>query len=558
MTLTADTVLVNGVVYAVDDDFSTAEAVAVRGEQIVFVGSTDDAMRLAGDETRVVDLEGRTVLPGFTDSHLHPVYSGKNLEVAVQLTGSKSLAEALERIKERAAELEPGEWLRGSNHWSIDALEEGRLPYRHELDEAAPDNPFWVNVAFHRAAANSRALEAAGIDRDTPESFGHGTGWVFKDEHGEPSGHLLESAMFAVMQQQPLESEEIVLAAVERVQDLFVENGITSVIDQGDVGPPFRNFPLMQRLWREGRLKLRWRMNHIGFEMAQMPVEAIHDHVATLRNVSGFGDDWLRMGAIGELVLDGFVEDHWSRAPYGEDHFGHGWCGIRLYNPDTILAICRAAAAHGLQMNVHCSGDGALDAALEAFEQIHGDAPISGLRWSLEHGGMNPTEANLRACRDLGIVVGTQQPLQYWHSKDIIAFYGREAEVYFPNRTWWENGIVLRGGSDFDTAPLSPLLGIWTILTRRTITGDVIGADQALPREEAVRMYTRNAAWSVFEEGRKGSLEPGKLADLVVLSGDLMAVPEDEIKDLEVLATVVGGQASYDPSGLLGKAVVAA
>ena len=470
MTLTADTLFVNGLIYSVDDDFSTAEAVAVRGVEIVFVGSTDRAMRLAGEDTRVVDLEGRAVVPGFTDSHLHPVNSGKNLEVAVQLTGSRSLAEALGRIKERAAELEPGEWFRGSNHWSIDALEEGRLPYRHELHEVVPDNPFWVNVAFHRAAANSRALAAAGIDRETPQSFEHGTGWVFKDERGEPNGHLLESAMFAVMAQEPLESEEIVLAGIERMQDLFLENGITSVIDQGDVGPPFRDFPLMQRLWRERRLKLRWRMNHIGFEMAPMPVEAIHDHVGTLRNFSGFGDDWLRMGAIGELVLDGFIEDHWSRAPYAEDEFGHGWCGIRLYSPDTVLAICRAAAAHGLQMNVHCAGDGALDAALEAFEAIHRETSIAGLRWSLEHGGMHPSEQNLRQCLDMGIVVGTQQPVPYWHAEDVIRFYGREAEVWFPNRTWWESGVVLRGGSDFDSAPVSPLLGVWAIVTRRTIT----------------------------------------------------------------------------------------
>jgi predicted amidohydrolase YtcJ len=558
MQLTPDTVLLNGIVHTVDDDFSTAEAIAWRGEEIVFVGDTEAARRLADEETRVVDLEGRTVVPGFTDSHLHPVYAGKNLEVAVQLTGSKTLAEVLERIKERAAELADGEWLRGSNHWSIDELEEGRLPYASELDQAAPENPFWVNTAFHRAAANSLALQAAGIDRDTPEAFGHGTGWVFKDEHGEPNGHVLESAMFAVMQQQPLETDQVLLAGVERVQDAFLENGITSVIDQGDVGPPFRNFPLMQRLHAQGRLKVRWRMNHIGFEMAQMPHEAIPDHVATIRNISGFGDDWLRMGAIGELVVDGFVEDHWSRAPYAEDHFGHGWCGIRLYDPDTILAICRAAAAHGLQMNVHCSGDGALDAALEAFEAIHRESPIGGLRWTLEHGGMNPTETNLRQCKEMEIVVGTQQPLQYWHSKDIIAFYGREAESYFPNRTWWENGITLRGGSDYDTAPLSPLFGIWTILTRKTITGDVIGADQVVPREEALRMYTRNAAWSVFEDARKGSLEAGKLADLAVLSGDLMSVSDDEIKDLEVAATIVGGRASYDRDGLLGGLVATA
>ena len=545
MKLLPDTVLYGGLVYTVDDDFRTAEAIGIRRDEIVFVGSNENAREIAGKQTRMIDLDGRTVVPGFTDSHLHALYAGKNLEQAVQLTDSRSIDEVLERIAKRASRTPPGEWIRGSNHWSIDILTERRLPYRDELDSVTPDNPFWVNTAFHRAA---------GINRETPERFAGGTGWVFKDpETGERNGHLLESAMFAVAQQESLPSDELVLAAIARVQDIFLANGITSVIDQGDISPPFRNFALMQRLWRERRLKIRWRMNHIGLEMADMPLEQIDSHIGSLRVASGFGDRWLKMGAIGEIVLDGFVEDFYSREPYGEQTFGEGWCGVLLYKPDTVLAICRAAAAHGLQLNVHCSGDGALDIALDTFETIHRDAPIAAQRWALEHGGLDPTENNLRQCRDMGIVVGTQQPLQYWHSKDIQRFGGHHTEEYFPNRTWHENGIVLRGGSDFDTAPLSPLFGIWTIVTRRNILDEVIGINQSIPREEALRMYTRNAAYSVFEEALKGSIEPGKLADLTVLSDDLMSVPDDAIKDVEVVATMVGGQAYYDPDGIFKK-----
>ena len=554
MKLLPDTVLYGGLVYTVDDDFRTAEAIGIRRDEIVFVGSNENAREIAGKQTRMIDLDGRTVVPGFTDSHLHALYAGKNLEQAVQLTDSRSIDEVLERIAKRASRTPPGEWIRGSNHWSIDILTERRLPYRDELDSVTPDNPFWVNTAFHRAAANSRALDAAGINRETPERFAGGTGWVFKDpETGERNGHLLESAMFAVAQQESLPSDELVLAAIARVQDIFLANGITSVIDQGDISPPFRNFALMQRLWRERRLKIRWRMNHIGLEMADMPLEQIDSHIGSLRVASGFGDRRLKMGAIGEIVLDGFVEDFYSREPYGEQTFGEGWCGVLLYKPDTVLAICRAAAAYGLQLNVHCSGDGALDIALDTFETIHRDGPIAAQRWALEHGGLDPTENNLRQCRDMGIVVGTQQPLQYWHSKDIQRFGGHHTEEYFPNRTWHENGIVLRGGSDFDTAPLSPLFGIWTIVTRRNILDEVIGINQSIPREEALRMYTRNAAYSVFEEALKGSIEPGKLADLTVLSDDLMSVPDDAIKDVEVVATMVGGQAYYDPDGIFKK-----
>jgi predicted amidohydrolase YtcJ len=549
--LEPDFILVNGRVYTVDDSFSTAEAIAIKGETIVRVGSTDDVRSLSGADTRVVDLEGRTVVPGFMDSHLHPIYAGKNLP-QVQFGECSSVADVLARVKERADALPAGEWFRGSNHWTPDALQEQRLPYRQELDGVAPENPFWVNTAFHRATANTLALEACGITSDTPERFAGGTGYVFKDpETGEPNGHLLETAMFCVMQQEPPPSVDEILEGIDRVQDLFLQNGITSVIDQGDVGPPFGNFQLMQKLHREGKLKVRWRMNHIGFEMADMPVEAVPDHIASLRVLSGFGNDWLRMGALGELVLDGFVEDNYSREPYAEETFGEGWRGILLYRPDTILAICMAAAQNGLQMNVHVQGDGALDLALDTFESIHRDNPINGLRWSLEHGALTPTENNLRQCKEMGVVLSTQQPLYYWHSHDAIRFLGLEAENFFPNRTWHENGILLRGGSDFDTAPLSPLFGIWTIVTRRNILGDVVGASQSLPREEALRMYTRNGAIAVFEDDVKGSIEPGKLADLTVLSDDLMSVPEDRIKDIAVTATVVGGRAAYDPEGVL-------
>lgn len=547
-TFEPDLVLVNGRVYPVDRDFTTCEAVAIREDRIVATGSTDDVRSMAGKDTRVVDLEGRTVVPGFMDCHLHPVYSGKNL-AQVQLSGSKTIDEVLARIKQRGDQLPEGEWFRGSNHWSIDELEEGRLPYRHELDRVSPNNPFWVNTAFHRATANTPALKAAGISKDTPENWG--TGYVFKDpETGEPNGHLLETAMFAMMQVERHETPQEIEVGIDRVQELFLANGITSVIDQGDVGPPFVGFRILQRLWRQGRLLVRWRVNHIGFEMADMPVEQIPAHIESLRIISGFGDEWLRMGALGELVLDGFVEDAWDREPYAEDVFGDGWCGIALYRPDTVMAICGAAAANGLQMNVHCSGDAALDLALDTFEAVHRDSPIAGLNWSLEHGGLSPTEENLRQSREMGVWVSTQQPLQYWHSRDIRRFLGPRAADYFPNRTWLDHGIPLRAGSDFDTAPLSPILGMWTMVARATVTGEVISSDQAISREEALRMYTCNAAASVFEDGIKGSIEPGKLADLAVLDGDLMQVPDQDLPSISVAATMVGGGAAHDPAGL--------
>lgn len=544
-----DVILVNGRVYTVDRDFSTCEALAISGDRIVATGGTDEIRRLAGRDTDVVHLEGRTVVPGFMDCHLHPVYAGKNL-AQVQLTDCKSVADVLARVKERADQLPAGEWFRGSNHWTIGALEERRLPYRSELDQVAPDNPFWVNTAFHRATANSLALAAAGINKDSPANWG--VGYVYKDpETGEPNGHMAEIPMFAIMQVEQHETPDEILTGIDRVQDLFLANGITSVIDQGDVGPPFIGFRLLQALWAQRKLKVRWRVNHIGFEMADMPTEQISTHIETLRIVSGFGDEWLKFGAIGELVLDGFIEDAWDREPYAEDVFGEGWCGIALFRPDTVTAITRAAAANGLQMNVHCSGDAALDLALDTFEAVHGDSPITGLNWTLEHGGLAPTERNLQQCRDMGIWLSTQQPLQYWHNAGIREFMGERAADYFPNRTWLDHGIPVRGGSDFDTAPLSPLAGIWAAVSRRTITGEVISAHQAIVREEALRMYTSSAAASVFEDGVKGSIEPGKLADLAILSGDLMEVAEDQLPDIEVLATFVGGRAAHDRDGIV-------
>src|SRR5262249_11484638 len=155
--------------------------------------------------------------------------------------------------------------------------------------------------------------------------------------------------------------------------------------------------------------------------------------------------------------------------PYAEGTFGEDWCGVQFYTREAVGEICRAAARHGMQLNVHCSGDAALDCALDTFAEIHRTHPIDERRWCLEHGGLTPTERNLAQCRELGVIVSTQQPLQYWHSKDIRRFLGETAAEYFPNRTWLDAGVRLRAGSDFDTAPLSPLFGIWTLVSRQTV-----------------------------------------------------------------------------------------
>ncbi len=240
------------------------------------------------------------------------------------------------------------------------------------------------------------------------------------------------------------------------------------------------------------------------------------------------------------------MDTAYIREPYAVSYSKHQGLGDLKFTPEFLKAVCLAAAEHDIQMSVHVAGSAALDTLLDIYEEVNQVHPISDKRWTIEHGAFLPTEKNLQQARNLDLIVTTQQSISYFNPRAIRAMLGeRRASNLFPNKTWLEGGVTVAGGSDFPASPLSPLLGIYASVTRKTISGE-LGPEEAITRRQALELYTINAARISFEEKLKGSIETGKLADFVVLPHDLLTIAEEEIEGIEVLRTVVGGETVYE------------
>ena len=536
---TPDLIFSNANIITVDSRFRKAEAVAIAGDRIVEVGKNEEVLRRAGPNTRRVDLGGKTVVPGFIDAHVHAVHVGVSfLPGFVQFDRCRSLDDMLTVIAKRAEATPPGEWILGSSHFDYDMIREERFPNRWELDRAAPNHPFCMRVRGHLGVANTKAFEVLGITKDSPVPAG---GYIFKDERGELNGWLLDNALYdLVMPKLPGTTREEWIGAVRFMNQRFLREGITSVVNQsGDT------WPFLAELYHRGELPVRWQANLRGSSnYFHRPLEALPKAVRDLGPVTGHGDDWLRVGAIGELHSDGLIEAPWMHEPYAQDKFGGGGKGLLRHNRETLSAICLAAADAGFQMEVHASGDAATEMVLDVYEEVNRQLSIRERRWIITHGGIFPTPRSVERARNLAIIVSTQQPVLWTQSHYYKQFWGEKAVAnLFANRTWLEGGVRINGSSDVG---LSPLLGIYMYVTRKNFFGEALGPEQAISREQALKLFTIDGAYTTFEEKSKGSIEEDKLADLLVLSDDPLTVPEEKIKEIQVLTTVVGGKIVYE------------
>lgn len=543
MNKNPDLILHNGNVLTVDAGFRRARALAVTGNRISAVGANEEVLRLRGPATRVVDLRGKTVSPGFIDAHVHAAHVGLYLLPRfVQFEGCRSIDDMLEKIELKARSLPEGEWILGSGHFDFDLIREERFPSRRELDRAAPRHPFFMRIRGHLGVANSKALEVLGITRDTPVPAG---GYVFRDERGELNGWLLDNAVYdLVVPKLPRASAEEWMSAIQTMNQRFLREGITTIVNQsGEV------WPHLKELHRRGSLTVRWQANLQGSSnYFRRPAEAIPRAVRELGPPTGHGDAWLRVGAIGELHSDGLIEAPWMHEPYAQGQFGPAWKGLLRHDRETLRAVCLAAADQGFQMEVHASGDAAMEMVLDIYEEVNRKVSIRARRWIITHGGIFPTPRTVERARNLGVIISTQQPVLWTQSHYYKRFWGeKRVSNLFANRTWLEGGVRINGSSDVG---LSPMLGIYTYVTRKNFFGEELGPEQAIPREEALKLYTIYGAYTTFEEKLKGSIEEGKLADLVVLSADPLAVPKEKIKEIEVIATLIDGRIGYERGGL--------
>jgi len=534
--LAPDLSLTGGVIHTVSDR-GTVSALAVKGGRIVWVGPTEAAAALAGARTRVVNLRGLTILPGFVDSHNHMLKAGLDLNKA-QLGAATTLDEVLAAISARAKALPDGEWVVASASWHEAALAEKRLPTCEELDAAAPRHPVYLPRGGHTAVVNARALALAGISEGAKDPPG---GAFFRDPRtGRLTGHLFEASAMSLVARlipPPLFAEKV--DALRRVQALYHEAGITALRDPGLVkfpGLEAEDFRAYFTLWKAGDLKLRV-TGMMGIPPGADPEQAIGglEHSAL---GSGFGDEWLRVGGI-KLMTDGGVETAYLQTPYASDP---SFTGVRVLEPDYLLAILRAARRLGWAVGVHCVGDGAVEMVTRAFETVHREAPLTGEGWAVEHAILATPEQS-RRLRDLGVFV-TAQSVHLWTlGQNMVKHWGpARANAAYPQRTWLDLGVRVAGGTDANVCPHDQLLALYVDVTRETEQAGPLGQDEAIPPDAALRCHTQVSADCLGIGRWAGSLEPNKVADFTVVSDNPLSGPPDRIRRARVLATVVGGR----------------
>ncbi|MCZ6706378.1 MAG: amidohydrolase [Chloroflexi bacterium] len=529
MAENADVIFSGGVVHTVDAENRVAEAVAIAGDRILAVGSNATVLGHAGPATRRVDLQGRSLTPGFIDAHAHFVFVGSGSDsIDCKAAGMGSISAIVEAVRQRAASTAAGSWIRG---WGYDhsRLEEQRHPNRFDLDLASPDHPVVLTrTCGHILAWNTRAMELAGLtDQETDPEGGR----YDRDERGL-LGVSYERANDRIQAASTLTAEEI-RRSLGAANQAYLASGCTSVHDAA--GLTGRPMDIATSMVAAGELQVRL--------YAFATVNAA-DHALTgllpsgVR--SGFGDERLRLGAF-KVITDGSSSGPTAatREPYTSDPSDSG---IAYWEQDDLDALLERAHRAGWQCTVHAVGDRGIEQTLDAMERAQAAFPRDGLRHRIEHCGITPPDLQARVIRQ-GIVP-VMQPAFFWEFGDgYIRNYGRErADVMFPAKSLIEAGVPVAGSSDAPVTDYRPLFGVEQALTRATMAGDVCGPDERVDLDTALRMHTINGAYASFEEELKGSIEPGKLADLAIVDADLRKVPATELRDLPVSMTWVGGR----------------
>ena len=533
MTDRADLVFVGGRVHTVNAADDIVEAVAVADGRILAVGGDADIRGLAGPGTRVVELRGRSLLPGFIDAHCHFASVGAAMDaVDCKAPGMQSIAALQDAVRQRAQKQAAGTWIRGRGY-DQSRLAERRHPTRDDWDAVAPDHPvIFTRTCGHIASVNSLALALAAVDDKTPDP----PGGRYDRADGRNLGVAYETAqtplqMAAVLSRQ--EYEEALLNA----NRAYLAAGCTSIHDAGGlVGPPFA---ACQDLVAAGRIRVRIyafaTVNSLQHPLLGLLPTGLH---------TGLGDEWLRLGAF-KVMTDGSSSGPTAatRAPYTSDCRD---CGILYWDQDGLDALLGRAHRLGFQCTVHAVGDRAIEQTLNAMARAQREFLRTGLRHRIEHCGICPPDLQGRVHAQ-GIVP-VMQPAFFWEFGDgYIRNYGRErADTMFPAASLIARGVPVPGSSDAPVTHYAPLFGIEQALTRRTMDGDVCGPKERVDLRTAIRMHTINGAYAAFDEQIKGSLEPGKLADLVVLAEDLTRVPAERIRQVGVAMTVVGGEIAYE------------
>lgn len=523
-----DQIVYNATIYTANDALPTAEALAIEDDRIVGIGDLITIQALADEETRMIDLEGRTVLPGLIDAHGHMKGLGDLQVGTLDLSGTTSYEEVIERVRQRAAELPEGTWILGRG-WDHESWPSRKLPDHEMLSDIVPDHPVWlIRVDGHAGLANEAAMQAAGVDEHTQNPDG---GEVIRAEGDRPTGVFIDNAESYIERAVPTEARGQTRDQLIAAQQMCIEAGLTGV---HDMGVPPAQVELYRQLDEEGVLKLRiYAVLPGNFAVRYFDQNdiLITDRV-TARATKLYMD-----GAMGSRGA-------WMIEPYTDrptDDEGNPYTGLTVSEPEFIDFVARHGTERGYQVCVHAIGDRANRRVLDAFEQ----AGASDARHRVEHAQLLHPD-DIARFASLG-VIPSMQPTHCTSDMRWVAdrVGDQRAQGAYAWRSLIETGVPIAGGSDFPVESHNPFLGFYAAVTRQNHEGQPEGGwqpDQRMTRDEALKSFTIWAAYAAFEEDQKGTLELGKLADFIVIDRDVMTCEPSEILNTRVLSTVIGGE----------------
>lgn len=515
---------------------SFVEALAISGGKILASGTDEEILRLRGPETRVIDGKGRTVVPGLNDSHMHPIRGGLNYNLELRWDGVPSLADALRMLKEQAARTPAPQWVRVVGGWTEFQFAERRMPTLDEINAAAPDTPVFVMHLYDRALLNGAALRAVGYDKNSPD---FPAGEVQRDRQGNPTGLLIAkpnaNILYSTLAKGPRLSREDQLNSSRLFFRELNRFGITSAIDAGG---GFQNYPddydVVNELHRKGELSVRLAYNLF----TQKPKQELQDFQSWAKMAKpGQGDDFYRLNGAGEMLV-------FSAADF-EDFL--------VARPDMLpvmeselQAVISHLVKHRWPFRLHATYNETIERALNVYEAVNRETPFDGLHWFFDH-CETISDRSLERVKKLGGGIAVQNRMAFQGEYFVERYGAPQAERTPPIRRMLEMGIPVGAGTDATrVSSYNPFLSLYWLITGKTIGGlNLYPEKNRLDRGEALKLYTQGSSWFSAEDGKKGALAPGQLADLAVLSSDYFSIPEEKIKGLESHLTIVGGKIVY-------------
>jgi len=542
----ADVILLNGKIITVDENFSIAEAVAISNGKFLAVGTNEDIVKLKGDSTQTIDLKGNTVVPGLMEGHAHPIQASQS-EYFEKIPDLHSIRDLLEWIHIEASAKKAEEWIIHPKFF-ITRLKDMRQLTKRELDSVAPNNPVFLNGSFG-GMINTKALELSGMTK-----LKH-AGILRDDDTGEAIGVIRGSAfsLLAINNKHQL-SEQQQLEALKNLFHLYNEVGITSVCSGGG---SLDELKMYETLMDSDELTVRVFQNILLPLAKNSSLNEIREGLKGFGYKTGDGNEWVKVGALKVLVDGGvltgtaYLREGWGKK--AKEVYGitdPNYRGELFFSKGELIQLITVAAEAGWKFTAHVTGGGAVDTLLAAYEEVNHVIPIREKRFSIIHGNFYTGDA-IKKMALLGIYAN-MQPAWYYKDTDLLnEVLGKDRiNTFHPYHSMMEAGITINGGSDHmvkldpnsSINPYNPFLAMWSVITRETDRGTVFNPEEAISREQALKMYTINNAYASFEEDLKGSIEAGKLADLVVLSDDILTCDNGRIREIKSLLTMVNGR----------------